>query len=83
MHITDGNEHEERLVKIMGGIVIETESEKLISQGMLQGQAKMIIEIGQEDGLDEVTILRRLQDKIGMSMEEADDCMKKYGKQPV
>ncbi len=52
-------------------------------QGMRQGQAKMIIEIGQEDGLDEVTILRRLQDKIGMSMEEADDCMKKYGKQPV
>lgn len=90
-HIANGNKSEERLVDIMGGTIIETESEKLIRQGisqgmrqgMRQGQAKMIIEIGQEDGLDEVTILRRLQDKIGMSMEEADDCMKKYGKQSV
>ncbi len=82
-HIANGNKSEERLVDIMGGTIIETESERLIRQGMRQGQAKMIIEIGQEDGLDEVTILRRLQDKIGMSMEEADDCMKKYGKQPV
>ena len=82
-HIANGNKSEERLVDIMGGTIIETESERLIRQGISQGQAKMIIEIGQEDGLDEVTILRRLQDKIGMSMEEADDCMKKYGKQPV
>ena len=32
-HITNGNENEERLVKIMGGTVIETESEKLIRRG--------------------------------------------------
>ena len=29
-HITNGNQNEERLVNIMGGTVIETESEKLI-----------------------------------------------------
>lgn len=29
-HITNGNKNEERLVNIMGGTVIETESEKLI-----------------------------------------------------
>lgn len=94
-HITNGNENEERLVNVMGGTIIETESEKWmrqgmqqgmqqgIQQGMQQGQAKMIIEIGQEDGLDETTILRRIQEKIGMSLEEAMACMKQYGKQLV
>lgn len=67
MHITDGNEHEERLVKIMGGIVIETESEKLISQGMLQGQAKMIIELNQEAGKDDEVILKQMKEKLGLS----------------
>ena len=32
-HITNGNQNEERLVNIMGGTVIETESEKLIRKG--------------------------------------------------
>lgn len=37
-HITNGNQNEERLVDIMGGIVIETESEKLIRQGKSVGR---------------------------------------------
>ena len=49
-HITNGNHNEERLVNIMGGTVIETESEKLIrqgiSQGISQGKVQMIIEMG-------------------------------------
>lgn len=36
-HITNGNKNEERLVNIMGGVVIETASEKLIRQGVQQG----------------------------------------------
>ena len=87
--ITNGNESEERLVKIMGGTVIETESEKLIrrgkqqgvQQGMRQGQIRMIIELGREDGLDEEVILKRLSSKIGLSPEEARECMETYGKQ--
>lgn len=86
-HITNGNENEERLVNIMGGTIIETESEKLInqgiSQGMRQGQAKMIIEIGQESGLDDANILRRLQEKIGLSLEDAEACLEQYSKQLV
>ena len=78
-HITNGNKNEERLVNIMGGTVIETESEKLIRQG----QAKMLIEIGQEDGLDDATILKRLQEKIGLSQERASAYLEKYGKQLV
>lgn len=92
-HITNGNKNEERLVNVMGGTIIETESEKWVRQGMqqgmqqgmrqgmLQGQAKMIIELGQDAGQDDEAILRKLQEKIGMSLEEAKDCIRKYGRQ--
>ena len=82
-HITNGNKNEERLVNVMGGTIIETESEKWMRQGIQQGQVKMLIELGQEDGLDDETILQKIQKKIGLSLEEAKACMKKYGKQPV
>ena len=86
-HITDGNKNEERLVNIMGGTVIETESEKLIrrgkTQGMQQGMVKMIIEMGQEYGLDDAAILRKLRDKTGLSAEQAVVCLEQYRKQPV
>lgn len=87
-HITDGNQNEERLVKIMGGTVIETESEKLIrrgislgiSQGILQGKAQMMIEMGKEEGLEDVVILKRLQQKIGLSLKEATAYLEQYGR---
>lgn len=89
-HITNGNRNEERLVNIMGGTVIETESEKLIRQGMQQGiqqgvqqGLQMIIEMGQDVGLDDAAILKRLQDKAGLSQEQAASYLKKYGRQPV
>lgn len=75
-HITNGNQNEERLVNIMGGTVIETESEKLIRQG----QVEMLIELGQEFGLNDITILEKMQGKIGLSPEEAEACMKAYRK---
>ncbi len=82
-HITNGNQHEERLVNIMGGTVIETESEKLIqlgiSQGISQGRAQIIVEIGREDGLDNDAILKRLQEKAGLSFENALAFLKQYG----
>ena len=90
-HIANGNKNEERLVNVMGGTIIETESEKWvrqgmqqgIRQGMQQGQAKMIVELGQDDGQDDDTILRKLREKIGLSLEEAKDCLGKYGRQLV
>ena len=103
-HITNGNKNEERLVNIMGGTVIETESEKLIRQGIQQGiqqgmqqgiqqgmqqgiqqgmqqGIQMIIEMGQDIGLDDAAILKRLQDKAGLSREQAVSYLEKYGKQ--
>ncbi len=76
-HITNGNKNEERLVGIMGGVIIETESERL----MKQGAAKMIVELGQEDGLGNEAILDRLQKKIGVSSERAKAYLEQYGKQ--
>ena len=78
-HITNGNQNEERLVNIMGGTVIETESERLISQG----KAQILIELGQEEGLDDATLLKRMQERIGLSLEQASAYLKRYGKQTV
>lgn len=91
LHITNGNKNEERLVNIMGGSIIETESERLIrkgvdqgiNQGIRQGQAKMLIEIGQESGLDNTIIIKQMQEKIGLSLEEATNYIRQYGKQFV
>ena len=83
----------------MGGTVIETESEKLIrrgrtegraegkaegrAEGKAEGKAQEIIEMGQEFGLNDADILKRLQEKIGLSLETAVSYLKQYGKQMV
>jgi hypothetical protein len=60
----------------MGGTIIETESEKLIRRG----KAQMLIEMGQEDGLNDADILERLQKKLNLSVETATDYLQQYGK---
>ena len=92
-HITNGNKNEERLVSIMGGTVIETESEKLIrkgreagriegrTEGKAEGKAEEIVDMGREFGLDDAAILKRLQEKIGLSIEMAAVYLERYGRQ--
>ena len=82
-HITNGNQNEERLVSIMGGTVIETESERLIHQGISQGKAQLLIELGQEEGLDDAALLKRMQERIDVSLEQAAAYLERYGKQTV
>ena len=48
-----------------------------------KSEEHLIVELGQEDGLDDRAILKRLQEKIGLSEEEAEIYFKKYGKQLV
>jgi hypothetical protein len=79
-HITNGNQSEERLVQIMGGTIIETESEKLMRKGAVEGAAKEIIEMGQEFGLEDTEILERLQKKLNLSAEAAVIYLRQYGK---
>lgn len=76
VHITDGNENEERLVNVMGGTVIETASEKLISQG----KAQMFVELNQEAGIDDAIILKQMKEKLRLSEKEAAAFLKQYGK---
>jgi hypothetical protein len=64
----------------MGGTIIETESERLKREGAAEGAAKEIVEMGQEFGLDDAAILKRLQDKLGLSAEAAATYLEQYGK---
>jgi uncharacterized protein YidB (DUF937 family) len=68
----------------MGGTIIETESERLIRKGKMAGiavgEAKQIIEMGQEFGLDDTDILKRLQEKLNLSVETATSYLQQYGK---
>jgi hypothetical protein len=59
----------------MGGTVIETESERIIKNST----AKAIVEMGQDIGMDDVTILSRLQGKLNLSLEAASDYLQKFG----
>ncbi len=75
-HITNGNKNEGRLVDIMGGTVIETESDKI--------KIRTIIEMGQEVGLDDLEILKKLQEKIiGLPLKQAQAYLDQYGKRLV
>ena len=64
------------MVNIMGGTVIETESDKI--------KIRTIIEMGQEVGLDDSEILKKLQEKIvGLPLKRAQAYLDQYGKQLV
>ncbi len=66
----------EKLVNIMGGTVIETESDKI--------KIQTIIELGQEVGLDDAEILKKLQEKIiGLPLTRAKAYIEQYGKRLV
>ena len=86
-HITNVNKNEERLVNVMGGTIIETESERLMrvgaAQGATQGAARMAVEMGQEYGLSDEEIIKQMQEKIGLTLEKAKAYLKQYGKQLV
>ena len=64
---------------MLWGAVIETESERLIRRE----KAEEIIEMGQEFGLDDDAILKRIQDRIALSLEQASAYLKQYGKSLV
>ena len=74
-------------MNIMGGTVIETESEKLIRKGReagrSEGRTEEIIEMGREFGLDDAAIMKRLQERTGLSMEMASVYLERYGKKLV
>jgi hypothetical protein len=72
-HITNGNKNEERLVNIMGGTVIETESEKLIRKGKEEeaiANAKMLFKNGVSMELVAASITTLSKEKLQKIYEE-------------
>lgn len=60
----------------MGGTIIETESDKI--------KIQTIVELGQEVGLADVEILKKLQEKIiGLPLTRAKAYLAQYGRRLV
>ena len=60
----------------MGGVVIETESDKI--------KIQTIIEMGQEIGLADSEIIKKLQEKIiGLHLKRAEAYLEQFGKQTM
>ena len=53
------------------------------AKGKLQGEAKGIVETGYEFGLSEPDILKRLQQKLEISLQMAQEFLNMFGKQAV
>ena len=54
-----------------------------MAEGMAQGEAKGIIETGYEFGLSEEDILTRLQKKLNVSLQKAQEYLSMFGKQTL
>ena len=78
-HITDGNKSEERLVNVMGGTVIESESERLVRIGREEG-IKSSVELCQEFGLSVSDAVKKLVSKFGLTESESLAKANKYWK---
>ncbi|MCI8932468.1 MAG: transposase, partial [Lachnospiraceae bacterium] len=57
--------------------------EKGKAEGKVEGKAEGIIETGLEFGLSEEDILMRLQKKLNISLQKAQDYMDKFARQTV
>lgn len=57
--------------------------EKGKAEGKVEGKAEGIIETGLEFGLSEEDILMRLQKKLNISLQKAQDYMDKFAQQTV
>ena len=65
---------------ILGGADMCTVFEETRREGIAEGEAKGIIETGYEFGISEEEILARLQKKLNISLAEAQEYVKKFGR---
>lgn len=54
-----------------------------LAEGIIEGEAKGIVELGHEFGLSEEDILTRLQKKLNISLQKAREYLAMFGKQTV
>ncbi len=53
--------------------------EQGLERGLERGKTNMLIEMAREFGLEDNAIIGQLQKKMGLSPEEAANCLKQYG----
>lgn len=66
-----------------GGKVMCTLFDSIAKENETKGGAKQIIEMGIEFGLPENDIIKRLQNKLNLSLQKAQEYFEMFGKQPV
>ncbi len=63
--------------------VFEETRKEGVAQGITQGRAEEIIETGYEFGLSDADILTRLQKKLNVSSQKAQEYLSMFGKQTM
>ncbi len=85
----------EGVKQVMGGRVLDYEAKRIKNEGIIEGRAEGreegraegkaegIVETGMDLGLSDKEILNRLQIKLNISLQVAQEYFSKYGKQTV
>ena len=63
--------------------LMKDEIERDVAKGVMHGRAESIVEMGYEFGLTESAILERLQKKLNISLQTAQEYLQTFGKQIV
>lgn len=66
-----------------GDVDMCTLFEEIARDGQLEGEAKGIVEAGIDFGISEKDILERLQNKLAVSLQKAQEYLEIFGKQTI
>lgn len=66
-----------------GDVSVSTLFDEIAKEGKAKGRAEGIIETGYDFGLSENDILQKLQDKMKISLQQAQEYLEMFGKQTV
>lgn len=66
-----------------GDVDMCTLFEEIARDGQLEGEAKGIVEAGVDFGISEKDILERLQNKLEVSLQKAQEYLEMFGKQTI
>lgn len=81
MHIARKYENVMEGVKqVMGGRVLDYEAKRIKNEGIVEGKAAGIVETGVDVGLSDKEILDKLQIKLNISLQMAQEYFSRYGK---
>lgn len=70
----------EGVKQVMGGRVLDYEAKRIKDEGIKEGRAEGIIEAGVDFGLSDKEILDKLQIKLNISLQMAQEYFSKYRK---